>query len=74
MDKKDIVEYTNTCKVSVQVEEKKKFPTLTKPVQYSVVPLLSLPQFAQDGRKWGKHPGISAQLRELSAREEGVWN
>lgn len=77
VNREGIVECTKNGKAGRQGEEKEKFPTPTKPVQ-SPAPLLLpdspsfLPLFTQEGRKWGKHPGISAQLRELRAQEEGV--
>lgn len=77
VNREGIVERTKSGKAGRQGEEKEKFPTPTKPVQSPAALLLPgspsfLPHFTQEGRKWGNHPGISAQLRELRAREEGV--
>lgn len=59
--------------------EKKRKSFQPQQSQYSLQlsPLLSdfpsfLPHFTQEGGKWGKDSGISAQLRELRAQEEGV--
>lgn len=77
VNREGIVECTKRGKADRQGEEQEKFPTPTKPVQSPAAPLLPdfpsfLPHFTQVGRKWGKHPGISAQLRELKAQGEGV--
>lgn len=59
-------------------KEKQSMPTRSRKGKVSNLNKASTvsscpPYFNEEGGgKWGKHPGIYAQLRELRAQEEGV--
>lgn len=72
VNREAIVDCTKRDKANWKREEKEKFPTPTKPAQSPAPPSLpTYPHFTQEGRKWGKHPGISSQVKELRAQKEG---
>lgn len=77
LDREGIVECTKRGKAGGQKKEKENFQPqqsqhslqLHPPPPSSSQTSPFLPHFTKEGRKWGKHPGISTQLR---AQEKGV--